>query len=67
LLNTKQTPYIGFEPRQHPFGLEMVNKFIEQMKIAVKETKATIWKAQEDMMQYYNQRRSSALVFCPGN
>jgi len=36
---------MGFEPRQHPSGLEIVSEFMEQMKIAVKETKVTIWKA----------------------
>ena len=37
------------------------------MKAAVKETKSTIWKAQEDIMCYYNQRRSLALVFYLGD
>jgi len=44
LLNTGQTPHIGFEPRQCPSGLEMVNEFTEQIKTAVKEAKAIIWK-----------------------
>ena len=67
LLDTEQTPYIGFEPRQHPSRLETVNKFMEQMKAAVEEVKAMIKKVQEDIMQYYNQRRSLAPVFYPGD
>jgi len=30
---------MGFEPRQHPFGLETVNEFTEHIKVAVKEAK----------------------------
>jgi len=58
---------MGFGPRQCPSRLEMVNKITEWMKAAVKEAKAAIWKAQEDMTWYYNQRRSLALVFCSGD
>jgi len=41
---------MGFEPRQYPSGLEMANKFTEQMKTAAKETKTMIQKAQKDMI-----------------
>jgi len=36
------------------------------MRSAIKEAKSTIQKAQEDIARYYNQRMTSALVFCPG-
>jgi len=45
----------------------MVNKFIEQMKAAVKEAKSTIQKVQEDIIRYYNQRRSPTPVSHPGD
>jgi len=44
-----QIPHMGFELRQNPLGLEMVNKFMERMKSATKKTKSAIRKAQEDM------------------
>ena len=37
------------------------------MESATKEAKSAIRKAQEDMMRYYNQRRSLAPVFQPGD
>jgi len=40
---------------------------MEWMKAAVEEAKATIRKAQENMMWYYNQRRSLAPTFYPGD
>jgi len=58
---------MGFKPRQQPSRLEMVNKFIEQMKAAVKEAKSAIQKVQEDIIRYYNQRRSSTPVSHPGD
>jgi len=41
---------MGFEPKQHPSGLETVNKFTEQIKIAIEKAKAVVWKAQKDIM-----------------
>jgi len=58
---------MGFEPRQDPSSLETVNEFTKRMESATKEAKSTIRKAQEDMMRYYNQRRSPAPVFKPGD
>jgi len=40
---------MGFEPRQYLSWLETINKFMEWIKMAVEETKFTIWKAQGDM------------------
>jgi len=58
---------MGFEPQQNPSGLEMVNEFTGRMKSATKEAKSAICKAQKDMVQYYNRRRSLTLVFKPGD
>jgi len=58
---------MGFESRQHPSGLETVNKFIEQIKTAIEKAKAVVWKTQENMTWYYNQRRSLVPVFHPGD
>jgi len=67
LINTGQIPHMGFEPSQAPSGLEMVNKFTEQMKSATEEAKSAIRKAQEDMMRYYNRKRTPAPVYKPGD
>jgi len=58
---------MGFESSQVPFRLETVNKFMERMKSATEEAKAAIHKAQEDMMRYYNQKRTSAPMYKPGD
>jgi len=58
---------MGFELRQNPLGLKTVNKFTKRMQSATKEAKSTICKAQEDMICYYNQRRSLAPVFKLGD
>jgi len=58
---------MGFEPRQNSSSLEMVNKFTKRMESTTEEAKSAICKAQEDMMRYYNRRRSPAPVFKPGD
>jgi len=58
---------MGFEPKQDPSSLETVNEFTKRMESATKKAKSTIHKAQEDMTRYYNQRRSLAPVFKPGD
>jgi len=67
LLDTGQIPHMGFEPRQDPSSLEMVNEFTKRIESATEEAKSAIHKAQEDMTRHYNQRRSLALVFKPGD
>jgi len=67
LLDTRQIPCIGFEPRQNPSSLETVNEFTKGMESATKEAKSVIYKVQKDMTRYYNQRRSLAPVFKPGD
>jgi len=58
---------MGFELRQDPSSLETVNEFTKRMESATEEAKSAIHKAQEDMTRYYNQRRSPAPVFKPGD
>jgi len=67
LLDTGRIPHMGFEPSQALFGLETVNKFMEQMKSAMEEAKSAIHKVQEDMMQYYNRKRTPAPMYKPGD
>jgi len=58
---------MGFEPSQVPSRLETVNEFTERMKSATEEAKSAIRKAQEDMTQYYNRKRTLAPVYKPGD
>jgi len=58
---------MGFKPSQVPSGLETVNEFTERMKSATKEAKSVIHKAQEDMTWYYNQRKTLAPMYKPGD
>jgi len=58
---------MGFEPQQNHSDLETVNEFTERMRMAIKEAKSTIHKAQEDMKRYYDRRRTPAPVFNPGD
>jgi len=58
---------MGFEPQQDHSDLEMVNKFTEQMRMAIKEVKSAICKVQDDMKKYYDRQRTLAPVFKPGN
>jgi len=54
LLDTGRLSHMGFEPRQNSSGLETVNEFMERMKMAIKEAKSAICKAQDDMKRYYD-------------
>jgi len=67
LLDTRRLPHMDFKPWQNPSGLETVNKFTERMRMAIDEAKSMIHKAQDDMKRYYDQHRTLALVFNPGN
>jgi len=67
LLDMGQVPRMGFEPRQNPSSLETVNEFTGRMKSTTEEAKSTIHKVQEDMVRYYNRRRSPTPVFKPGD
>ena len=67
LLNTGHIPCMGFKPQQNHSDLEMVNKFTERMRMAIKEAKSAICKAQEDIKRYYDQCRTPAPVFNLGD
>jgi len=54
LLDTRHIPRMGFEPQQNHSDLEMVNEFMERMRMAIEEVKFAIRKAQEDMKRYYD-------------
>ena len=54
LLDIGCIPCIGFEPQQNHSNLETVNEFTERIKMAIKEAKSAIRKAQDDMKRYYN-------------
>ena len=67
LLNTRRLPCMGFEPWQNPSSLEIVNEFMERMRIAIDKAKSAIRKAQNNMKRYYDQCRTPAPVFNPGD
>jgi len=54
LLDTRHIPCMGFEPQQNHSDLETVNEFMERMKVAIKEAKSAIHKAQDDIKRYYD-------------
>ena len=47
--------------------METVNEFTDRMKATLEEARSALTKSKEDMAWYYNQRRSPALVFKPGD
>ena len=67
LLDTRCIPHMGFEPRQNHSDLEMVNEFMERMRMAIEEAKSVIYKAQDNMKRYYNHQKTPAPVFRLGN
>jgi hypothetical protein len=73
---TKETPFMldmgmhprmGFEPSQPPSKHEAVNEFAERMKNSLEEAKAALQKSKDDMARYYNQHRTKAPTFEPGD
>ena len=67
LLDTRCIPRMGFEPRQNHSDLEMVNEFMERMRMAIEEAKSVIYKAQDNMKRYYDHQKTPAPVFRLGN
>jgi len=47
--------------------LESISKFTDQIKSVLEEAKFAIYKFQENMTKYYNQRYTPALVFHSGD
>ena len=67
LLGTGRHPWMGFELHQLRSNMEAVNEFTDRMKSALEEAKSALSKAKDDMAQYYNGRRTPALMFTPGD
>ena len=66
MLETGRNPRMGFEPHQES-QLESVTDFQQRMADSLSEARAALEKAKDDMARYYNQRRTPALVFKPGD
>jgi len=67
LLDTGCHPQMGFELHQPPSKVEAVNEFTDHMKDMLEEAKAALAKVKDDMTRYYNQWRTPALTYAPGN
>jgi hypothetical protein len=67
LLETGRLPRMGFEPDQRPSRLESVNEFKDRMRNTLEEAKAALTKSKDDMARYYNQKRSAAPKYNPGD
>jgi hypothetical protein len=59
--------WMGFEPHQWPSKIEAVNEFADCMKSMLDEAQAVLAKSKDDMVRYYNQRRTPAPKFEVGN
>jgi len=66
LVDTGRLPQMGFKPQKKSW-VEAVNRFVERMKEATEEAKATLQKAKDDMALYYNRKRVPAPEFKPGD
>ncbi|KNZ78823.1 hypothetical protein J132_09750 [Termitomyces sp. J132] len=49
---------MGFELWAQPLENEAVNKYVDWMKRSQEEAQAALAKAKDDMVQYYNCRRT---------
>jgi hypothetical protein len=67
LLQTGRLPRMGFEPNQRPSKVESVNEFTNRMRSTLDEAKAALAKSKDDMARYYNQRRTPAPEYHPGD
>ena len=67
LLENGRLPWMGFEPDQQPSRVESVNEFTEWMKGTLEEAKAALAKSKDDMARYYNQGRTTAPEYKPGD
>src|SRR6202161_2795646 len=67
LLDTGRIPRMGFEPDQRRSHVESVNEFKERMEGALKEAKAALVKSKDNMVKYYDWRRTPAPNYQPGD
>ena len=58
---------MGFKPYQPPSKVEAVNEFTDRMMDTLKEARSVLVKAKDDMAHYYNQCRTAAPSFTPGD
>lgn len=66
MLDTGQHPRMGFEARVSTRN-ETAKEFVDRMQQATEEARSALIKAKEEMARYYNQRRSPAPEFKPGD
>src|SRR5271170_1041850 len=67
LLDTGRIPRMGFEPGQRRSHMESVNEFKDWMKDALEEAKAALTQSKDDMARYYDQNRTPAPLYQPGD
>jgi len=67
LLNTRRVPRMGFEPDQPQSRMESVNEFKDWMTDTLKEAKVALAKLKDDMVLYYNRKRTPAPEFKAGD
>jgi len=67
LLNTRHVPRMGFEPDQPRSRMESVNEFKDWMTDSLEEAKGALAKLKDDMVLYYNRKRTPAPEFKAGD
>jgi hypothetical protein len=67
LLDTSQTPHMGFEPSQWRSHVESVTQSKERMQDALEEAKAALAKSKDDMAKYYNRKQTPSPDYKPGD
>jgi transposase InsO family protein len=67
LLDSGRLPRMGFEPDRPRSRLESVNEFADRMKSTLEEAKAALAKSKDDMARYYDQNRTKAPEYKPGD
>ena len=58
---------MGFKLDQRQSKVESVNEFKTRTEAALEEAKAAFVKSKDDMAKYYDQRRTPALEYQPGD
>jgi hypothetical protein len=67
MVDTGRHPRMGFEPNQPRSQVIEVTEFAERMAKGVEEARAALTKAKDEYAMYYNQRRTPAPKFKPGD
>ena len=67
LLDTGRVPQMGFELDQPWSCMESVNEFKDRMTDSLEEAKAALAKSKDDMVLYYNWKRTPAQEFKVGD